>query len=239
MKIPCTDSYNIPKNSSYFTELLLVATSSLILLTATVTTETTRYQPTFFQLRCYLSFSLSLSLSLIPIIIVVFKYGSPRFLPARSNNRLAIASNVQAIITGHQGRFCPWIGVYSGYIVDSPPCALPSINRHIRKPGVQGIYDGRRSGTVCVSIGSTCESGAHAVVLCMQPCRCSLAKLERFTAARPLQFSSIRSDHRPWSRARFLSGIVQPISTGHQGTCCHPPRPFPLLSYLLFAYIYP
>lgn len=34
-------------------------------------------------------------------------------------------------------------------------------------------------------------------------CRCSLAKLERFTAARPLQFSSIRSDHRPWSRAPF------------------------------------
>ena len=97
MKIPSTDSYIIPKNSSYFTEL---HTRSLILLTTTVTTENS-VPADVFPIA-----PLSLSPSLIAIIIVVFKHGSLRFfMEARGNNRLAIASNEQAIITGHQGRF--------------------------------------------------------------------------------------------------------------------------------------
>lgn len=63
-------------------------------------------------------------------------------------------------------------------------------------------------------------------------CRCSLAKLERFTAAGPLQFSSIRSDHRAWSRARFLSGIVEPISTDR------PRHVLPPFLYLRFSRIF-
>lgn len=118
------------------------------------------------------------------------------------------------------------IGVYSG--TRFVPCAL-RVSIAIFE---NRVYDRRRDGRTYFD-WLYLESGRSVVVYAT--CRCSLAKLERFAAARPLQFSSIRSDHLPWSRARFLSGIVQPISTSSQGTCCHrfpPASP----SFLLVTY---
>lgn len=107
-----------------------------------------------------------------------------------------LARSWRAIIKGQGGQFT--IEVYNCHWIHNPHAhPFTCINRHIR-------------GWKRVSIGPTWDR----VVVCA---RCSLAKLERFTAAGPLQFSSIRSDHRPWSRARFLSGIVEPISTDRPG----------------------
>lgn len=107
-----------------------------------------------------------------------------------------LARSWRAIIKGQGGQFT--IEVYNRHWIHNPHAhPFTCINRHIR-------------GWKRVSIGPTWDR----VVVCA---RCSLAKLERFTAAGPLQFSSIRSDHRPWSRARFLSGIVEPISTDRPG----------------------
>lgn len=140
------------------------------------------------------------------------KYDSTAIAPCRSiiievskfdfyqEHRKLISSRLarswRAIIKGQGGQFT--IEVYNRHWIHNPHAhPFTCINRHIR-------------GWKRVSIGPTWDR----VVVCA---RCSLAKLERFTAAGPLQFSSIRSDHRPWSRARFLSGIVEPISTDRPG----------------------